>query len=82
MKRVVVTGYKQHELGIFDDKHPGIGFIKKALESQFIALLDEGLENRIICQWSTRGRNMGHRSCYRFKGNVSGVKICNHYTFY
>lgn len=48
MKRVVVTGYKQHELGIFDDKHPGIGFIKKALESQFIALLDEGLEWVIV----------------------------------
>lgn len=44
MKRVVVTGYKQHELGIFDDKHPGIPIIKKALKSQFIALIPEGLE--------------------------------------
>lgn len=44
MKRLVVTGYKQHELGIFDDKHPGIEFIKKALENRFLALLDEGLE--------------------------------------
>lgn len=44
MKRVVVTGYKQHELGIFDDQHPGIGIIKKALRSQLIALIPEGLE--------------------------------------
>ena len=48
MKRLVVTGYKQHELGIFDDKHPGIAFIKKALESRLLALLDEGLEWVII----------------------------------
>lgn len=48
MKRLVVTGYKQHELGIFDDKHPGIGFIKKALESRFITLLEEGLEWVIV----------------------------------
>lgn len=48
MKRIVVTGYKQHELGIFDDKHPGIGFIKKALEAQFISLVDEGLEWVIV----------------------------------
>lgn len=48
MKRLVVTGYKQHELGIFDDKHPGIKFIKKALESRFVELIDEGLEWIII----------------------------------
>lgn len=48
MKRVVVTGYKQHELGIFDTKHPGIKFIKKALESHFHSLLDEGLEWIIV----------------------------------
>lgn len=44
LKRLVVTGYKQHELGIFDDKNPGVRFIKKALENRFRALLDEGLE--------------------------------------
>lgn len=44
LKRLVVTGYKQHELGIFDEKNPGIRFIKKALENRFRALLDEGLE--------------------------------------
>ncbi|MEK5037679.1 DUF1273 domain-containing protein [Sporosarcina sp. FSL K6-3457] len=48
VKRLVVTGYKQHELGIFDDKHPGIRFIKKALENRLITLIDEGLEWVII----------------------------------
>lgn len=48
MKRVVVTGYKQHELGIFDDQHPGIPIIKKALKSQLIALIPEGLEWIIV----------------------------------
>lgn len=48
MKRLVVTGYKQHELGIFDDKHPGINFIKKALEDRFVELVDNGLEWIII----------------------------------
>lgn len=48
VKRVVVTGYKQHELGIFDDKHPGIAFIKKALRNQLLALLDAELEWVIV----------------------------------
>jgi uncharacterized phage-like protein YoqJ len=44
IKRLVVTGYKMHELGIFDDKNPGIRYIKKALENRFRALIDDGLE--------------------------------------
>jgi uncharacterized phage-like protein YoqJ len=44
LKRLVITGYKQHELGIFDDKNPGIRFIKKALENRLRSLIDEGLE--------------------------------------
>lgn len=48
LKRLIVTGYKQHELGIFDEKNPGIRFIKKALENRFRALLDEGLEWVIV----------------------------------
>ena len=48
IKRLVITGYKAHELGIFNDKHPGIGIIKKALENQLTPLLDSGLEWVII----------------------------------
>ncbi|MDW0110241.1 DUF1273 domain-containing protein [Sporosarcina aquimarina] len=48
MKRVLVTGYKPHELGIFDTKNPGIAIIKKALFDRLQALVDNGLEWVII----------------------------------
>lgn len=48
IKRLVITGYKAHELGIFNDKHEGIAIIKKALESQLVPLLESGLEWLII----------------------------------
>ncbi|MFE5320347.1 SLOG family protein [Paenibacillus sp. NPDC056579] len=52
MKRVVVTGYKAAELGIYSLKHPGIPIIKKAIKKQIVALLDEGLEWVIVSgQW-------------------------------
>ncbi|UZM99780.1 SLOG family protein [Lysinibacillus sp. MHQ-1] len=31
LTRIMITGYKPHELGIFNDKHPGIGIIKKGI---------------------------------------------------
>ncbi|MFJ7733357.1 SLOG family protein [Lysinibacillus sp. NPDC097231] len=48
LQRIIITGYKPHELGIFNDKHPGIGIIKKALEDRLRILIDEGLEWVII----------------------------------
>lgn len=48
IKRLVITGYKAHELGIFNDKHEGITIIKKALESRLTPLLESGLEWVII----------------------------------
>lgn len=48
IKRLYVTGYKAHELGIFDNKHPGIAIIKKAVERQLVQFLDEELEWVII----------------------------------
>ncbi|MBB3110302.1 putative phage-like protein YoqJ [Paenibacillus phyllosphaerae] len=44
MKNLLVTGYRAHELGIFDQKHKGIPFIKKAIENKLIPLIEEGLE--------------------------------------
>lgn len=44
IKILTVTGYKAHELGIFDKKHIGIHYIKKAIERKLRHLLDEGLE--------------------------------------
>lgn len=40
-----VTGYKPHEIGIFNDSHPGLKYIKLALKKNIISLLeDDGLE--------------------------------------
>ncbi|WP_379132409.1 SLOG family protein [Paenibacillus sp. sgz500958] len=44
MKNLLVTGYRAHELGIFDNKHQGIPYIKKALSSRIVPLAEEGLE--------------------------------------
>jgi uncharacterized phage-like protein YoqJ len=52
LKRVLITGYKATELGIFSLKHPGIPIIKKALKKQILSLIDEGLEWVIVSgQW-------------------------------
>ncbi|RBW69459.1 DUF1273 domain-containing protein [Bacillus taeanensis] len=40
-KVLTVTGYKSHELGIFNDKHPGLPYIKKALKRNLERLIDE-----------------------------------------
>lgn len=44
MKNLLVTGYRAHELGIFDNKHPGIPYIKKALSNRLKPLIEEGVE--------------------------------------
>lgn len=45
---LAVTGYKSHELGIFDEKHIGIRYIKKVLKKRLISFIEEGLEWVII----------------------------------
>ena len=42
LKRLVVTGYKPHELGIFNDKHPGVAVIRRALKDRMRGLLEDG----------------------------------------
>lgn len=44
IKVISVTGYKPFELGIFSDKHPAVGIIKKAIKKELIRLAEEGLE--------------------------------------
>ncbi len=52
MKRVLVTGYRATELGIFSLKHAGIPIIKKAITKRLTALIDEGLEWVVVSgQW-------------------------------
>ncbi|SDE61326.1 Uncharacterized SPBc2 prophage-derived protein YoqJ [Bhargavaea beijingensis] len=49
LKRLLVSGYKPHELGIFNDKHPGIAVIRRAITSRLRGLLEEeGLEWVIV----------------------------------
>ncbi|WP_046176174.1 DUF1273 domain-containing protein [Domibacillus indicus] len=48
LKTILLSGYKSHELGIWDQKHPGISVIKYALEQRLRALIEEGLEWVII----------------------------------
>lgn len=48
MKSLYVTGYRPHELGIFNDKHPGVPILKKAIEQQLVRLIDDGLEWVIV----------------------------------
>jgi uncharacterized phage-like protein YoqJ len=52
VRRVLITGYKATELGIFSLKHPGIAIIKKAIKKQILSLIDDGLEWVIVSgQW-------------------------------
>ncbi|AWB43533.1 hypothetical protein DCC85_04375 [Paenibacillus sp. CAA11] len=44
MKNLLVTGYRAHELNIFNQKHQGIPYIMKALENKLVPLVEEGLE--------------------------------------
>ncbi|RKJ57066.1 DUF1273 family protein, partial [Butyricicoccus sp. 1XD8-22] len=44
IKTIYISGYRPHELGIFNDKHPGIPIIKKAIENELRTLIEEGLE--------------------------------------
>ncbi|WP_106768634.1 DUF1273 domain-containing protein [Paenibacillus faecalis] len=44
MKNLLITGYRAHELGIYNLKHKGIPYIKKAIESKLVPLIEEGLE--------------------------------------
>ncbi|WP_102346521.1 DUF1273 domain-containing protein [Bacillus sp. Marseille-P3661] len=49
MSVFTVTGYKPHEIGIFNDKHPGLKYIKLAIKKNIEQLIDEnGLEWVII----------------------------------
>ncbi|WP_018660309.1 SLOG family protein [Heyndrickxia acidiproducens] len=43
-KVVAITGYKPHELGIFQLEHPAVHYIKKAIKKRLLELLDEDYE--------------------------------------
>ncbi len=44
VKNLLVTGYRAHELGIYNQKHEGIKYIRKAITGKLLPLIEEGLE--------------------------------------
>lgn len=44
MNRILVTGYRSFELGIFQDKDEKIGIIRKAIERELVSYFEEGAE--------------------------------------
>ncbi len=48
VKVVAISGYKPFELGIFQQNHPAVGFIKLIIRRELEQFLDEGLEWVII----------------------------------
>lgn len=44
MKNLLVTGYAAHELGIFDQKHQALKYIRKACLKKLIPLIEDGVE--------------------------------------
>ncbi|MFC3931297.1 SLOG family protein [Streptococcus dentapri] len=44
MTSILVTGYKNFELGIFNDKDPKIEIIKKAIKKNILRYCDQGLD--------------------------------------
>ncbi|MED3563617.1 DUF1273 domain-containing protein [Bacillus xiapuensis] len=43
-KVLTISGYKPYELGIFQNDHPSVFFIKAAIKKELLRMLDEGLE--------------------------------------
>ena len=47
-KSIILSGYRPHELGIFNDSHLGVAIIKRAIREQLIRLIEGGLEWVVI----------------------------------
>ncbi|PLR77186.1 hypothetical protein CU633_11600 [Bacillus sp. V3-13] len=48
VKVAAISGYKPFELGIFQQNHPAVSYIKTAIKKQLYQLVEEGLEWVII----------------------------------
>ncbi len=48
IKILSITGYKAFELGIFQQEHKGITYIKKAIKKRLVPMIEDGLEWIII----------------------------------
>ncbi|MCY1690773.1 SLOG family protein [Exiguobacterium sp. SL14] len=64
MKVVAITGYKPNELGIFDQKHPGIRVLKAAYRERMIRLIEDRGTEWFITSASPRVAKSGHAKSY------------------
>ena len=48
IKSLYVSGYRPHELGIFNATHPGLAIIKQAITERLTQLLEDGLQWVIV----------------------------------
>lgn len=44
MTAFLIAGYRSHELGVFSDKDPKVGIIKKAIRRDLIRLFEDGVD--------------------------------------
>lgn len=54
LKRLLITGYKGQELGIFKQDHPGVQIIKLAMEKKIRPMLEDG-----VLEWVIISGNLG-----------------------
>ena len=73
MVSVVVVGYRNFDLGIFNDKDPRIKIIKKAIQRDLKRLLEEGVE------WLIFTGNLGFEvwALEVAKKLQQGVRLCH-----
>lgn len=74
MKKIMISGYKMNELGIFNQKNDAIYYIKKAIENRLIPLCENGLE------WVIVSGNLGTELwtaeiCLELKKDFKDLKI-------
>ena len=81
VKTIYVTGYRAHELGIFNDKHPGIAVIKKALYDQLYQLCDAGLE-WIVISGQLGVESWAAETVLELKKAISNYKIFRYYPIF
>lgn len=75
LKRLLVSGYKPHELGIFNDKHPGIAVIRRAVTSRIRGLLeDEDLE-WVIVSGQPGVETWAAEAAFELRAEYPGLKV-------
>ncbi|MBP3040033.1 DUF1273 domain-containing protein [Bacillaceae bacterium Marseille-Q3522] len=74
VQRLLISGYKAHELGIYDDQHPGIAYIKKAITREIVQLIETGL-NWVIVTGQTGVEQWAAESVLSLKNHYPHLKL-------